>query len=159
MLTSFLFNRVLRLCDQRAEIDCYARVQYADVQEVFCRGSSGTLPFTPEKKKVNAHEPVFPYTSVHLRNKDFQGYTVTFSTAESLQSSIPKLEQVNFVPEHSISVPSSNIQQLSYPKQIDILVSQDVEVVYVDNPSHFYLLTVDRKADSTRIKTRHSILK
>ena len=118
-------------------------------RKLFAAGVVELYRFTPEQKKVNAHEPVFPYTSVRLRNKDFQGYTVTFSTAESLQSSIPKLEQVNFVPEHSISVPSSNIQQLSYPKQIDILVSQDVEVVYVDNPSHFYLLTVDLKADST----------
>jgi hypothetical protein len=58
-----------------------------------------------------------------------------------------------------MSVFFSNIQQLRYPKQIDILVNQDVEVVYVDNPSHFYLLTVDRKAVPTKIKTGHSILK
>ncbi len=75
-----------------------------------------------------------------LNQEEKQELTENLPSEKSdLESATQELQEINDAPEPSRSFTSSHQQQLIYPKQNDVPVNQQVEVVYVNNPSSFYL--------------------
>ena len=56
-----------------------------------------------------------------------------------IESGTYELQKVNAVSEPSRPLTSCSQRQLSYPEQLEVPLNQQVEVVYVNNPSSFYL--------------------
>lgn len=73
-----------------------------------------------------------------LNQEEKQEMTENLPAVKSdLESATQEIQEVNDASERSKSFTSSH--QQSYPEQIDVSVNQQVAVVYVNNPSSFYL--------------------
>lgn len=68
---------------------------------------------------------------------------MSFVTTESDQLSNPEHQEVNILSLPSSTLTSTNQQLFSYPEQINVPENQQVEVVYVNNPSSFYIQTIE----------------
>ncbi|EFX87066.1 hypothetical protein DAPPUDRAFT_312582 [Daphnia pulex] len=74
-----------------------------------------------------------------LNQEEKQELTGNLPAVKSdIESATQELQEVNDAPGRLRPL-TSHQQQLSYPEQVDVPINQQVEVVYVNNPSSFYL--------------------